>query len=37
MLSKNKDALGKLFKGTEAKSVLSDEKADVVALGKKKA
>ncbi|WP_158769136.1 YebG family protein [Paraglaciecola sp. L1A13] len=37
MLSKNKDALGKLFKGTEAKAVLSDEKADVVALGKKKA
>ncbi|WP_166423965.1 YebG family protein [Paraglaciecola sp. 20A4] len=37
MLSKNKDALAKLFKGTEAKAVLSDEKADVVALGKKKA
>ena len=37
MLSKNKDALGKLFKGTEAEAVLSDEKADVVALGKKKA
>ena len=37
MLSKNKDAVGKMFKGSEAKSVLSDEKAEVVALGKKKA
>ncbi|MFT4941944.1 MAG: dsDNA-binding SOS-regulon protein [Paraglaciecola sp.] len=37
MLSKNKDAVAKLFKGTEAKSLLSEEKAEVVALGKKKA
>ncbi|AEE24094.1 YebG family protein [Paraglaciecola chathamensis] len=37
MLSKNKDAVGKMFKGAEAKNVLSDEKAEVVALGKKKA
>lgn len=37
MLSKNKDAVAKLFKGSEAQSLLSEEKADVVALGKKKA
>ena len=37
MLSKNKDSLSKLLKGTSADSLLADEKADVVKLDKKKA
>lgn len=37
MLSKNKDSLGKLLKGTTADSLLSEEKAEVVTLDKKKA
>ena len=37
MLSKNKDSLGKLLKGTTADSLLSEEKAEVVSLDKKKA
>ena len=37
MLSKNKDSLTKLLKGVTADELLSSEKADVVALDKKKA
>lgn len=37
MLSKNKDSLGKLLKGAAAEELLSSEKAEVVALDKKKA
>ncbi|MGS2721956.1 YebG family protein [Paraglaciecola aestuariivivens] len=37
MLSKNKDSLTKLLKGTSAESLLSDEKAEVVKIEKKKA
>lgn len=37
MLSKNKESLGKLLKGVAAEELLSAEKADVVALDKKKA
>lgn len=36
-LSKNKDNLNKLFKGTEANALLEEEKAEVVALQSKKA
>ena len=36
-LSKNKETINKLFKGTEVSSVLSEEKAEVVALEKKQA
>ncbi|BDX05018.1 YebG family protein [Planctobacterium marinum] len=36
-LSKNKDNLNKLFKGTEANTLLEEEKAEVVALQSKKA
>ncbi|MDU0354219.1 YebG family protein [Paraglaciecola aquimarina] len=35
MLSKNKDSLTKLLKGTSAETLLSSEKADVVELDKK--
>ena len=37
MLSKNKDSLTKLLKGTAADVLLTEEKADVVKLDKKKA
>ena len=37
MLAKNKDSVAKLFRGTDAQSLLSEESADVVALAKKKA
>jgi dsDNA-binding SOS-regulon protein len=37
MLSKNKDSLTKLLKGTTAETLLGSETADVVKLGKKKA
>ena len=37
MLAKNKDTVAKLFKGTDAQSVLSEESADVHVLEKKKA
>ncbi|WP_158967354.1 YebG family protein [Paraglaciecola sp. L3A3] len=37
MLSKNKDSLTKLLKGTSADSLLSSEKADVVKIASKKA
>ncbi|HAQ48250.1 MAG TPA: hypothetical protein DCR37_04280, partial [Glaciecola sp.] len=37
MLSKNKDSLAKLLKGTAAEDLLTEEKADVVAIEKKKA
>ncbi|MEP1445682.1 MAG: YebG family protein [Paraglaciecola sp.] len=37
MLSKNKDSLTKLLKGTAADTLLSDEKAEVVKIEKKKA
>lgn len=37
MLSKNKDSLTKLLKGVTADSLLTDEKADVVKIDKKKA
>ena len=37
MLSKNKDSLTKLFKGVAADTLLSEEKADVVKIEKKKA
>lgn len=37
MLSKNKDSLTKLLKGTAADTLLVEEKADVVTLDKKKA
>jgi len=37
MLAKNKDSVAKLFRGTDAQSLLSEESADVVALDKKKA
>lgn len=36
-LSKNKDNLNKLLKGTEANTILQEEKAEVVALQSKKA
>jgi dsDNA-binding SOS-regulon protein len=37
MLSKNKDSLTKLLKGSKAETLLSAEKADVVDIEKKKA
>jgi dsDNA-binding SOS-regulon protein len=37
MLSKNKDSLSKLLKGTTADVLLTEEKAEVVKLDKKKA
>lgn len=37
MLSKNKDSLSKLLKGVTADSLLSEEKADVLAIEPKKA
>jgi dsDNA-binding SOS-regulon protein len=37
MLSKNKDSLSKLLKGTSADSLLTEEKAEVVKIDKKKA
>ncbi|MFT4994966.1 MAG: dsDNA-binding SOS-regulon protein [Paraglaciecola sp.] len=37
MLARNKDSVAKLFRGTDAQSLLSEESADVVALEKKKA
>jgi hypothetical protein len=37
MLSKNKDSLSKLLKGVTAGSLLTEEKADVVAIEPKKA
>ncbi|MBU2878175.1 MULTISPECIES: YebG family protein [Aliiglaciecola] len=37
MLSKNKDVIAKLFKGTDADSILEQEKAEVVKMDKKKA
>ncbi|WP_133470598.1 YebG family protein [Paraglaciecola marina] len=37
MLSKNKDSLTKLLKGTTAESLLAEEKAEVVKIEKKKA
>ncbi|MEP2651335.1 MAG: YebG family protein [Paraglaciecola sp.] len=37
MLSKNKDSLGKLLKGTAADTLLTEEKAEVVDIDKKKA
>lgn len=37
MLSKNKDSLTKLLKGSDAQELLTEEKAEVVALDKKKA
>lgn len=37
MLSKNKDSLTKLLKGTAADALLTEEKAEVVTLDKKKA
>ncbi len=37
MLSKNKDSLTKLLKGAAADALLSDEKAEVVKIEKKKA
>ncbi|GAB2680038.1 YebG family protein [Aliiglaciecola sp. 3_MG-2023] len=37
LLSKNKDVIAKLFKGTDADSILEQEKAEVVKMDKKKA
>ena len=37
MLSKNKDSLSKLLKGTTADVLLTEEKAEVVKIDKKKA
>lgn len=37
MLSKNRTAIGKIFKGTDVASVLKDESADVVELKKQAA
>ena len=37
MLSKNKDSLTKLLKGVAAEGLLTEEKADVVKIDKKKA
>jgi dsDNA-binding SOS-regulon protein len=37
LLAKNKDSLGKLFRGIDAQSLLSEESAEVVALGTKQA
>ena len=37
LLSKNKDVIGKLLKGSDADSVLQDESAEVVAMEKKQA
>lgn len=37
VLSKNKEQVGKLLKGTDANTLLEEEKADVVALEQKKA
>jgi hypothetical protein len=37
MLSKNKDSLTKLLKGVAAEALLTEEKADVVKIDKKKA
>lgn len=37
LLSKNKDKVAKLFKGTDAQSLLEEEKAEVVKLEKKQA
>jgi dsDNA-binding SOS-regulon protein len=37
MLSKNKDSVAKLFRGSDARALLSEESADVVALDSKKA
>lgn len=37
MLSKNKDSLNKLLKGATAETLLTDEKAEVVVIEKKKA
>ncbi|GAA6185507.1 MULTISPECIES: YebG family protein [Alteromonadaceae] len=37
LLSKNKDVISKLFKGTDADSILEQEKAEVVKMDKKKA
>lgn len=37
MLAKNSLAVGKLIKGTSAQQVLQEDKADVIALEKKKA
>jgi hypothetical protein len=37
LLSKNKDVVGKLLKGTDASTVLEQEKAEVVEMDKKKA
>ncbi len=37
LLSKNKDTISKLFKGSSADTLLSDEKAEVVAMDKKQA
>ena len=37
LLSKNKEVVGKLLKGTSADNVLQEEKADVVEMEKRKA
>lgn len=37
LLSKNKDVISKLFKGTDADTVLEQEKAEVVEMDKRKA
>ncbi|WP_088329559.1 YebG family protein [Lacimicrobium sp. SS2-24] len=37
LLSQNKDGVAKLFKGTDAKTLLEQEKAEVVKLEKKQA
>lgn len=37
MLSKHKDQINKLFKGSDSEQLLEEEKADVVELEKKKA
>lgn len=37
LLSKNKDSITKLLKGSQADKLLSDEKAEVVAMEKKQA
>ncbi|WJG08050.1 YebG family protein [Aliiglaciecola sp. LCG003] len=37
LLSKNKDMVGKLLKGADLKSVLNEEKADVVEMDKRSA
>lgn len=37
LLSRNKDVIGKLLKGTSADDVLQEEKADVVEMEKRKA